>query len=199
MRKQEFLEKLKLRLAKLPQREVDERLSFYGEMIDDRIEEGVTEEEAVSQIGSVEEIAAQILSDISLAKIVKERMMPKRALKWWEIVLLIMAAPILLVVLASVLAAFISLYAAAFLVVVSAWAVGVSLVAYAVFGSGIAIVMVGEGVFALAHLGMALFALGLSFFVFLGTKKLTLLSWFFTKKLVLWIKTLFIGKESGNE
>ena len=38
MTKAEFITELKKRLSGLPMRELEESLSFYGEMIDDRIE-----------------------------------------------------------------------------------------------------------------------------------------------------------------
>ena len=60
MTKQEFLAKLEILLSGLTEEEISERIGFYSEMIDDRIEEGLSEEEAVSLIGSVEEVAAQI-------------------------------------------------------------------------------------------------------------------------------------------
>ena len=50
MNKTEFLNELKDGLSGLPREDVEERLSFYGEMIDDRVEEGMTEEEAVAGI-----------------------------------------------------------------------------------------------------------------------------------------------------
>ena len=72
MTKKEFLDALRKRLRGMPKQDVEERLAFYSEMIDDRIEEGCTEEEAVAQLGPVEEIASQIIADIPLVKIVKE-------------------------------------------------------------------------------------------------------------------------------
>lgn len=59
MNKQEFLKELRGRLAGLPEEDIDERLTFYGEMIEDRMEEGLSEAEAVSAIGSVDEIVTQ--------------------------------------------------------------------------------------------------------------------------------------------
>ena len=50
MRKQEFLSALKRSMKGLPKSEIDERISFYSEMIDDRVEEGFSEEEAVAMI-----------------------------------------------------------------------------------------------------------------------------------------------------
>ena len=43
MLKQEFLDALKSRLAGLPQKEVEERLDFYSEMIDDKLEENISD------------------------------------------------------------------------------------------------------------------------------------------------------------
>ena len=43
MNKQEFIALLRKGLSGLPQKELEERLTFYSEMIDDRIEEGLTE------------------------------------------------------------------------------------------------------------------------------------------------------------
>ena len=45
MTKNEFISRLRARLSGLPKDEIRERLAFYGEMIDDRIEEGLSEEE----------------------------------------------------------------------------------------------------------------------------------------------------------
>ena len=47
MTKQDFLCALQKRLSGLPMRELEERLGFYGEMIDDRMEDGLSEADAV--------------------------------------------------------------------------------------------------------------------------------------------------------
>ena len=78
MRKQEFLAALRKGLSRLPQDDLEERLTFYSEMLADRMEEGVSEEEAISAIGNVEDIVRQAVADIPFAKIAKERMKPKR-------------------------------------------------------------------------------------------------------------------------
>ena len=77
MNKQDFLEKLRNGLAGLPKDDLDERINFYSEMIDDRMEDGLTEEEAVSQMGDVEEIISQIIAETPFVKIVKEKIRPK--------------------------------------------------------------------------------------------------------------------------
>ena len=56
MNKQEFLAQLRKGLSGLPQDDIEERLTFYSEMIEDQTEEGLSEDEAVAQIGSVDEM-----------------------------------------------------------------------------------------------------------------------------------------------
>ena len=104
MTKMQFLMSLHNKLSGLPQNEIEERLNFYSEMIEDRIEEGVSEEEAVAQIGTVDEIAEQIIADIPLTKIAKEKIKPKRHIKAWEFVLLILGSPLWLSVLIAIFA-----------------------------------------------------------------------------------------------
>ena len=61
---EEFLEQLQNGLGALTESDARERLNFYSEMIDDRMEEGLSEQEAVAQIGDVNEIIASILDEI---------------------------------------------------------------------------------------------------------------------------------------
>ena len=71
MSKQEFLGALYNGLSGLPKEDIENSVQFYSEMIDDRMDEGMTENEAVEDIGSVNEIIQQILSESSLPKLVK--------------------------------------------------------------------------------------------------------------------------------
>ena len=78
MKKQEFLDRIAERLSDLPRKEVLDRLAFYSEMIDDRMEEGLPQEEAVAAIGSVDSVVAQIVADISLIRIAKKKIKARR-------------------------------------------------------------------------------------------------------------------------
>ena len=89
MTKSEFLQQLREKMKGLPKTDIEDRVNFYIEMIDDRIEEGLSEEEAVRDIGNVDEIVTKQIDDTSLTKIVTEKVKPKRRLKAWEIVLII--------------------------------------------------------------------------------------------------------------
>ena len=50
MTKLNFLLSLNEKLAGLPKNEIEEHLNFYVEMIEDRIEDGMPEEEAVAAL-----------------------------------------------------------------------------------------------------------------------------------------------------
>ena len=63
MNKSEFLNSLEEKLKELPKDEIRKTIDYYDEMIDDRIEDGMTEEEAVKSIGNSGDIALSILLD----------------------------------------------------------------------------------------------------------------------------------------
>lgn len=134
MNKQEFLAQLREGLSGLPQEDMEERLMFYSELLDDQMEEGLSEEEAVAAAGPVEEIVRQTISDTPLTKIVKERIRPKRRLHAGELVLLVLGAPIWLPLGFAAVAVFFALYVVLWSALVSLWAGFVSLGAGAVGG-----------------------------------------------------------------
>ena len=65
MTKAEFLEKIKVRIIMLPYGELCRHIDYYDEMINDRMEEGLSEEEAVATMEPPELIAEQILREVS--------------------------------------------------------------------------------------------------------------------------------------
>ena len=64
MTKLEFILALNEKLSAYPKAEVQQRLSFYSEMIEDRMEDGLSEEEAVAAVGDVAHIAAEIAAEL---------------------------------------------------------------------------------------------------------------------------------------
>lgn len=199
MNKQEFLAELRKGLSGLPQDDVEERLTFYGEMIEDRIEEGLWEEEAVSAVGSVDEIAAQIIADTPLAKSAKETMKPKRRLKAWEIVLLVLGSPIWLSLLIAVCVVILSLYISLWSVIISLWAVFASFIGCAFGGIavGIGFAFGSNGLTGIAMIGAGVVCAGLSIFTFFGCKAVTTGTVRLTKKIAIGIKNCFIKKEEA--
>lgn len=198
MNKQEFLAELRKGLSGLPQVDIEERLSFYGEMIDDRMEEGLSEHEAVSAIGSVKDVISQILADTPIAKLVKEKVKPSRAIKVWEIVLLVLGSPIWLSLLIAVCVVILSVYIVLWSVIISLWSVEASLAACSLGGvvAGIVFAIQGNVLTGIAMLGAGICCAGLSILLGFGCKAATKGILILTKKIALGIKSLFIGKEN---
>lgn len=198
MTKEQFLRAVQERLTGLPQSDIDRSLDFYSEMIDDRIDEGLSEEEAVAAMGSPEYVASQILMDTPLPKLVKAKAKPSSGWKSWQIALLILGAPVWLPLM---LAAAIALFS----VFVSIWAVVFSLF-ITVFALGIAgIGCVIGGVAGMIFSGSpgAMLALTASGLILTGISILLFLAFFQAAKGIVWlfrwvirqIKSLFIQKE----
>lgn len=201
MNKQEFLEQLRGSLSGFPQEDVDERLSFYSEMIDDRVEEGLSEEEAVSGIGTVDEVTSQIIGDIPLSKIVKEKVKPRRKLRAWEIVLIVLGSPIWLSLLIAAVCVVISIYAVLWSLIISLWAVELAVALSFIYCiiSGVVCFALGHTFTGLAVLGTGLFCAGIAIFLFFGCKAATKGIIALTKKIAKGIKSLFKRRRDNDE
>ncbi|MBQ9783639.1 MAG: DUF1700 domain-containing protein [Clostridia bacterium] len=172
MTRNEFLSALAQKLYGVPEKDKESSLEYYGEMINDRIEEGMTEEEAVAALGSPEEIATQILRELPLPKLVQARVKPRRALRAWEIVLLILGAPVWLPLLLAAAVVILAIYVVLWSLVVSLAAVNVSVAAVSLVGFTGAVAFLAEGGLAdrLVMLGMGLVGAGLSILLFFGVR-----------------------------
>ncbi len=197
MNKQEFLERLQRALSGLPRDDARERLNFYSEMIDDRIEEGLSEEEAVLAVGNIDEVTAQIAADVALYK--PEKAKRARKLRAWEIVLLVLGSPIWLSLLIAAFAVIFSLYVSLWAVIISLWAVFGSVCACSLGGiaSGIGFLCHGHAISGVAMIGAALVCAGLSIFLFFGCNAATAGTVLLTKKIAHGIKKSFTKKEAA--
>lgn len=156
MDKNTFLSELQKRLKGLPEEDVQRTLEYYREMIEDRMEEGLSEEEAVANIGSVEEIAEPLLPKSA-----------KRKMKAWEIVLLVLGFPVWLPLLVAAAAVVIS-------IVATIYAVDISLAAGCLGGVLCAVVYLIQCNWAGAAFlfGCGLVCGGLALLCFMGSNKL---------------------------
>lgn len=197
MNKKDFLDKLREGLRGLPKKDIDERISFYSEMIDDRMEEGAAETEAVAMMGNIDDIISQILSEYPLHKLVKENFKKKIELKGWHILLIIIGAPLWIPILCSAFSVILSVFMSVWAVIISLWATFGACAVCAV--AGIAVMTIcfihANTPMALAFLGAALGCAGMAILLFFVSRLVTKLTVFLTKKLVLWIKSLIIRKE----
>lgn len=202
MTKSEFLAALCDRLVGLPQSEIDGRVLFYSEMIDDRIEEGANEEDAIASIGSLDEIIAEILEDVPLLCIVKEKVKKKkkkalRRAKTLKIVLLAVGSPVWLPLLISAFVVVLSLYLSLWALVISLWALFASLAACGLAGivGGLVYAILVKPIDGILLVAAGLVCSGLAIFVFLGCKAATMGTAKLAKKIVLCVKNMFVGKD----
>lgn len=198
MNKAEFLSALQAHLVGLPEEEWRERVDFYREMIEDRMEDGLAEEEAVAAVGDLEQIAEQILAETPLMKLAKQRIKPKRRMKAWEIVLLVLGFPVWGALLIAAVAVLLALYSALWAVLISLWAVFASVLAsgVAVFAAGVGLLWLNA--FAgLSMLGAGLIFMGLSVFFFFGCRLAVKGTLLLTRGMGLGLKRCFMRKEAA--
>ena len=201
MNKSEFIDALSVQLAGLPKDDVAHWLEYYTEMLDDRIEEGMSEREAVASMGEPKDVAKEILGQTSLAKLIKNKIKPKRKLRTWEIVLICVGAPIWIPLAISAIAVFFSALAVLFAGFVSLWAVEVALVvnAFSDVVASVLFLVTGATYQGLLLLGAGLVCAGLAYFGFFLCKWLTVLLVKACKAFLLFVKSLFVKKEASDE
>ena len=194
MTREVFLNSLREKLSGLPKEDIEDRISFYYEMIDDRMDEGLSEEEAVAQIGSVDDVVYEIAQDTPLVKIVKERIKPKRKLAAWEIVLLVLGFPLWFALALTGLILCLVAYILFWVFVIVAYAIEIGLVVGSIgfLIAGIANIFTGGP--ALMSLGIALLCGGGGALFFFACWYITKGTIELHKKMFTAIKAKFIKK-----
>ena len=196
MNKDEFLARILSRLEGLPDEDIQQSVDYYSEIIEDKVEDGMTEEEAIQAIGSPEDIAEQILMDTPLPKLVKAKVKPKSQMKVWMIVLLVLGSPVWLPLLIAAAAVLLSVYIVLWSVVLVLYAVDFSFsaAALACLAGGFAFCIrfsLLDGIFTL---GTALVFAGLAVLMFFGFNQITKGMLFISKKIITGIKSCFVKR-----
>ncbi len=197
MNKQGFIAELSHKLQALPQQDLQDSLDYYSEMIDDRIESGMSEEEAVADLGSPETVANDILLNMPLPKIIRTKCKPKKSLGAFEIILLILGSPLWIALLLALIIIILSVYIALWAVITSLWIVDLSLLLSSIamfYSIGLTI---GTSVpTALLFFGLGIGTLGFTGLFFFVCLKVTTLFAKLSVSFMKWIKKLIIGKEN---
>ena len=162
MNKKEFLRSLSGSLRRMSRVERAKSLEYCAEMIQDHMEEGLSEEEAVARLGSADEIARQILESGGVQGKQGSRV------PVWMIVLIVLGSPVWLSLLFAGLAVVLAAYIVAWSLIAALYAVllgmavcgpcgALGFVAEIVKGNFLlAVLLLGAGC---ALLGLALLAL----------------------------------------
>ena len=203
MSRDAFIGELRHRMAGLPQEAVDRTVEYYSELIADSMEDGLGEEEAVSRLGSLDEIVSNVVKETPLTQIVQNRVQEskKKGVSGWVIALLILGAPLWLPLLIAVLAVLFALFVALWAVVIALWAaVG------AIILTGVVAIVAGVIELVRVHLpqglvllGGGLVCLGLCALLFLLMKLITVGAAKLCKWLWTGVKSLFVGRKSKEK
>lgn len=176
MNKSEFLAELGQRLTSIPQAEKEKSLAYYEEIINDRVEDGMTEEQAVSVLGQPRLIAEQIIMDTPMSVLVGTKVRRKKP-GLLITLLLILGSPIWFPLLISIGVVLLSIY-------ITVWSINIALWAsVAGFGAGTIGALVATVIYLftagfgerLLSLGGALSCAGLAllmFYISLAVSKL---------------------------
>ena len=201
MTKDIFLMELRKRLHGLSKDAIDSRIEFYSEMIDDSMEEGLSEEEAIAKIGSVDDVINKILEETPLLSIVKEKAKPKRKLRAWEIILLVLGFPLWFPLGLTAIILLLVAYLLIWVMVLVVYSVFLSLAAGSIGGIVLAITSVAQGnvFYAGLSIGAAICCAGLAILLYYASVYVTKATLKLTKKMGLSIKLFIVGKGEKNE
>lgn len=200
MNKQEFLNELAQRLTSLPENERAKAIAYYNEIIDDRIEDGIPENEAVEALGNSEEIAENIMYDMSIPTLIKSKVKESKfqaSNKGLWLAFVIVGSPVWFPLLMALIAVIIAMYIAVWSLIISLYAVVFSLGLTCLVGilGGLAQSVMKSIPVGLCVLGVAIFCGALAMFmikpVCFITKKLIKFTAFGLRK----IKSLFISRK----
>lgn len=161
MDKKTFLTKLTKALSFMDPAERDRTVQYYREIVEDRIEDGLREEEAVAEMEPVAEIAARLRAENGLP--------PEKKRPLWATVLLIAGSPLWFSLLLAAGLVFLSLFIAAWAVILSLFAVTAALSLCLIAGIGFLFLLSANGylltgVFILGA-GLCCAAVGIALFI----------------------------------
>ena len=198
MNKLDFLFALEEQLQALPDQERKQALEYYFEIIDDRMDCGMNEEEAVAACGNIDDIAEQIIMDTPLTKLVKQKNKNRRRMRGWELALIIAGFPVWFSLLVAAFCVLLAISVCFWAVVICLFAVAFACGVSAVGVTAACIILLVQGQFgpALFCFGCAMILAGVAILFFLLGK--------WTGKGVAWlhkitfrgIKRCFIRKEA---
>ncbi|WP_211749234.1 DUF1700 domain-containing protein [Paenibacillus sp. Marseille-Q4541] len=160
MTKSKFLSELAEKLKNLPQSEISKSIDFYSEIIDDRMEEGMSEEEAVNGLGNVEDIAREVMLDsTSLLKLI----VPNSSLSKSDIALLVFASPLFIIMFALIF----TFYAIVWLLIITLFLIELAFLLTGITGVVASIINFGDNIpFSLLMFFGGLICVGIGIFTF---------------------------------
>lgn len=164
MNKTQFLAALEEQLSSVSDAERKRSLLYFEEIIADRMEEGLSEEEVIAQMESPEEIAAGIINETGT----EDRSAPVSEKKlggfplWVVVALAVLGSPVWLPILISVVTVIVTTYSVAWILIGCLYVVAASLVVGGCVGIVASVIALGtnSAVVAVFVIGLSLFCIG---------------------------------------
>lgn len=188
MTRDEFLNRLGELLACLPADQVEETKQFYAEAIADRVEDGMSEEEAVAAMGAPGEVAEATLDNLPAVPRAIARTRRRSTVLLW--VLTIVGSPVWVPLLIAFVIVALSIYFCIWVLAFCVWVIAAAL--GAVGATALALVVAGMAIghvpYVLAMLGCGLAFIGAALLVGAGawaaSKQIARLSALWARKAV---------------
>ena len=201
MTRLEFIKILRKKLNGIPKADLEETLDYYNEILSDKIEDGMSEADAINSLGSIDDIVNTTLSEISFPKLIKEKLGLNKKLKTWQIILLASTFYIWIPLSIALFAVLLALYTVLWSGVIVVGAVGASSVACApvMLIWGIIDIFAGDVASGVLFIGFSFLFLGVALLFGVLTKHFAILMVEVCKKIVIKIKSLFIRRGDLDE
>lgn len=163
MRKNDFIKVLNRSLKRVENEERKRCIDYYQEMIDDRIEAGMTEEQAVSECGDVKKIAEQLIAEAKQNGQIKKKRSPL------AIILICIGFPLWFSLGLAFFAIILALYIIIWAVLIALYVVDLALVlaGFVCFGASI-VYMPSNMPIAVLAMGIAMLCSALAVLLFLA-------------------------------
>lgn len=223
MTREDFLEKLSEKIIFLPTVEKNKAYEFYNEIILDKKECGMEEEEIIAGFGDIDEIAARIITEYQeetaalpprigyrqnngVSSPVSQPLPPKRSTGATVLLVtaLVLGSPIWLSLLIALFTVILSVVICIFALILSFWAVTAALVLSGVAGAGLSFLVLPQSPWlTVLELGLSLFLVGLGILLIPAMIKLTELSarftaWIFRKAGLIFRRRKTMVQEGGS-
>jgi uncharacterized membrane protein len=202
MIKTDFIKALASGLASLPQSEIDKTAAYYSEIIEDRMEDGMAEEEAVEALGGVDSIVETVMYDMSLSTLMKARVAEsksKASNKGLWIALVVLGFPLWFPLLLAFIVILLAIYITIWSLILSLYAVVVSLGISGIAGivGGVALCFAASLPTGIGLIGAGLCGCGLTLFMIMPVVAMTKGLVRLTASIAHKIKSFFITRKGG--
>ena len=197
MKRDEFLTELRSKLTGLADQDIEERVAYYNEMIDARVQYGLPEEQAVNEIGPVDGVVQLIMSEIPLTTLVTQRTKPRGGEGFGKFLLIMLTLPVWLPLIIAFGAVALALYTVVWAIVFVFYVVVLAFAIVSIAGFVVSVPFFFNGNFAggVFLLGLGIFFAGATLLMFALSGGITKLVLMLTKGVMLGIKGCFVGKK----